>query len=1062
MELDRASNSNSNNNNNNNSNTFNNTNTTSTTTPPNNSMQAAATVLTQFKEHPDSWMRVDSILERSQNPQTKFFGLVILEQLIATNWKKIGKEQCEGIKNFIVSLIIRISSDQQLFNREKVFLNKLDIIFVQILKNEWPNHWSTFIPEIVNSSKTNESLCENNMNILKLLSEEVFNFSEEKMTQVKIQSLKINFEKEFSLINELCQFILENGTRPSLIKSTLKTLQRFLNWIPLHYIIEKVGDSYEPSKLVKLLLFKFFPDQQYRSATIKCLTEIVSLSISPQYDPVFVAIIDQFMKFMKSAQPDPSKIPEEYENGDQMVQNFFHTITIFLTQFFKSHLKMMENPNSLNIPYLTTGHEILVSISNIDDIEIFKICLDYWNFLASNLYSDFSTYHSLMTHPPRVQLYKSILSKVRVVLIDHMARPEEVIITEDENGNIVRDTAKDTDALALYEVMRETLIFLTHLDSKNTEDIMLEKLKILISGKEWSFQKVNTLCWAIGSISGSQNKDQEKRFLIIVIKDLLELTLLKRGKDNKAVIASDIMYIVGQYPRFLKDHWKFLKTVVNKLFEFMHEPHPGVQDMACDTFLKISKSCRRKFVILQLEESQIFINELLGSIQTIISDLNSNQVHTFYEAVGYMISSSTPEIRDKLVYKLMELPNQSWYQIMGQANINVENLLVIDVATNLVNLLKTNHRAAISLGNCYIVQMSKIYLDLLNVYRTYSDHLSKNPSFKGHHLGMKMRSVKKETLKLLSIFIEKVDDKKMVYQHFIPPLLEAVLGDYRTNTPEARDPEVLSLMTVIITSLKRVIHPDIPKILEAVFETTLNMITKNFEDFPEHRINFFNLIRAINQNAFSVFHNLSPEQFKLLIDCIVWAFKHTERNMSETGLYILKELMENVSSDQLVANAFFNTYLVPLLNDILFILTDSFHKSGFVLQCDILKMMFQSVEMGIVKIPLYDQSAYPNIDSNSAFIKEVAINFLSSSPNLTRAQVQSVINRLFTLININNTDFNIAVRDFLIQLKEFQGSENVELFSEEKNLEKEALLKRQQAIPGMIKINHDEMSMSDL
>jgi hypothetical protein len=42
---------------------------------------------------------------------------------------------------------------------------------------------------------------------------------------------------------------------------------------------------------------------------------------------------------------------------------------------------------------------------------------------------------------------------------------------------------------------------------------------------------------------------------------------MKRGKDNKAVIASNIMYVVGQYPRFLRAHWKFLRTVVNKLFE---------------------------------------------------------------------------------------------------------------------------------------------------------------------------------------------------------------------------------------------------------------------------------------------------------------------------------------------------------------------------------------------------------------------------------------------------------------------------------------------------------------
>ena len=66
------------------------------------------------------------------------------------------------------------------------------------------------------------------------------------------------------------------------------------------------------------------------------------------------------------------------------------------------------------------------------------------------------------------------------------------------------------------------------------------------------------------------HEEDEKRFLVTVIKDLLGLCEQKRGKDNKAIIASNIMYVVGQYPRFLRAHWKFLKTVVNKLFEFMH------------------------------------------------------------------------------------------------------------------------------------------------------------------------------------------------------------------------------------------------------------------------------------------------------------------------------------------------------------------------------------------------------------------------------------------------------------------------------------------------------------
>ena len=138
----------------------------------------------------------------------------------------------------------------------------------------------------------------------------------------------------------------------------------------------------------------------------------------------------------------------------------------------------------------------------------------------------------------------------------------------------------------------------------------------------FTWNNLNTLCWAIGSISGAMSEEDEKRFLVTVIKDLLGLCEQKRGKDNKAVIASNIMYVVGQYPRFLRAHWKFLKTVVNKLFEFMHELHPGVQDMACDTFLKIAQKCKRKFLQLQSGETRPYIEVLAEDLPVTVSDLS--------------------------------------------------------------------------------------------------------------------------------------------------------------------------------------------------------------------------------------------------------------------------------------------------------------------------------------------------------------------------------------------------------------------------------------------------------
>jgi len=50
--------------------------------------------------------------------------------------------------------------------------------------------------------------------------------------------LKQTMCSEFSDIFNLCNEVLEKANKPSLIKATLETLLRFLNWIPLGYIFE--------------------------------------------------------------------------------------------------------------------------------------------------------------------------------------------------------------------------------------------------------------------------------------------------------------------------------------------------------------------------------------------------------------------------------------------------------------------------------------------------------------------------------------------------------------------------------------------------------------------------------------------------------------------------------------------------------------------------------------------------------------------------------------------------------------------------------------------------------
>lgn len=98
-----------------------------------------------------------------------------------------------------------------------------------MLKKDWPAKWPAFIPELVGASKTSENLCENSMHILRLLSEEVFDFNRGAMTQAKTRILKAQLNNEFQSIHELCHFVLSSvglwTSRPSLIKATLSALQ---------------------------------------------------------------------------------------------------------------------------------------------------------------------------------------------------------------------------------------------------------------------------------------------------------------------------------------------------------------------------------------------------------------------------------------------------------------------------------------------------------------------------------------------------------------------------------------------------------------------------------------------------------------------------------------------------------------------------------------------------------------------------------------------------------------------------------------------------------------------
>lgn len=194
----------------------------------------------------------------------------------------------------------------------------------------------------------------------------------------------------------------------------------------------------------------------------------------------------------------------------------------------------------------------------------------------------------------------------------------------------------------------------------------------------------------------------------------------------------------------------------------------------------------------------------------------------------------------------------------------------------------------------------------------------------------------------------------------------------------------------------------VPAIMESVFECTLEMINKDFHEYPEHRVQFFKLLQAINLYCFPALLKLDAAQFKFVIDSCMWASKHDNREVENTGLTMCLELMNNMAeTDTQTSSIFFNQFYIPILQDVFFVLTDSDHKAGLYNICSIclstysihahtvptgfksqamlLSRMFYFVESGRIQNPIYSPDQAPLGTSNRNFLQEYVATLLQNA-----------------------------------------------------------------------------------
>lgn len=737
--------------------------------------------------------------------------------------------------------------------------------------------------------------------------------------------------------------------------------------------------------------------------------------------------------------------------------NFWKNNFSFIEQF--DYVIGTQNENEFTMNYraeLAQGLLYLVQIQQIPNEELLKVTCEFFQWfcfkvcflrerdadpdlgISLNVYENSLSNHILFSTEMYFyrSCYQTILESVRQNIIMKMTKPIEVKIDIDEDGEIVSDLVTNTIYQTLHETMRDSLIYLTHLDAYTTEKVMIELLQSQTVEENWNPSLLNSVCWSIGCITGSMEENHEKKFVVMVIKYLLNLCEQKRGKNNKAVVASNIMYVVGQYPRFLNAHWKFLKTVIRKLFEFMHELHPGVQDFACETFLKISLKCGDQVVIINEQENEPYINVLVRSIRDDTADLQAHQKLMFYEAIGNMIAKDNDANRQKnLIQQMMQPTYQDWAAIFEQANQNPELLQNNQAVKALDLIIKINERVSASVRTIFWSYASYIYDNLIKAFVYYSNlintALSQNniysPSIKS------FKSIKKTILKLIIALINNNDNSDIIMNQILP-VLSNLIEIYRSSHIDNRDPDVLLVFSTVLEKLKNTQYDYIVSIWKYLCLFTLDMIKSDFLSYPEHRQNFFILVKSLISNAFDALFQVQDSNFnKDVLNAIIWAIRHNQPLMYEIGLETLLTLIKNVNMIKIanninIADPFYKTYYFQLIQEILCVLTDSFHKSGFKLQVEIFQSLIQVVEFGQITEEAFEQG-----NSNKQSALNMLLNLISNAfQHLNKIQIETFCLALFNKC-YDYHSFKLLIRDFLTSLKSFSGNEEA-LFEEEKKV----------------------------
>lgn len=993
----------------------------------------AEEVLLQFKELSYSWTKVNDVVKGSNREDAKFMALQILEDNVKSKWALFEEDNRRSLRKYVFEMIREMTTVEKV---PTIVVNKLNSVLVEIAKKDWPTRWPDFVSCLVNTSlelfSVSMGFASNALVILKLVNEELFRKTR-RITTARRQIMQQRLKEEYGLIFDFISFVFECAEKwdvsEELVGNCLEAFRSFCVSMPLELVLS--------NKIMDGVLGQLNSVQTI--ATLDCLLEIIKLERGDELMAICSgergvvrtsekqwASVEQVRRierevlaFMQSYSEAVTRegrtLAEQYTDMDQRV--FLGKMAQVLATIYALWFNELHDGEGTK-----TGLRHLVDLCSIEDTQLFQDVFFVWEHLVAMFYNEY-TLHIPTSRVLKRTAFMDILKAMLGICVNNMPKPSEVFIVINELGEIVRDKRVETVEIEFYRRMRKNMFRLAFILDQFAVNYFVNKINKYSVGKlidngdyeneyidtndyqnvkgldynkavnlRAAYLELNKFCWAIGALSEAFEEKKEREFFVSIINRLLNFCEERVRQEERAIIASNIMFIIGQFQRFLKFNAEFMYVVIRKLFEFMQESYEGIKEMACDNFYRICEKCPTQFY--QKKNSRYFLEGLLDNLATVAA-LDFYLQRIVIEALLIVLKAGSSQALD-YVHRIFKVLTP---QVFLESNISVT-----------IPSLLEDPRQFMALA--HLAESYALGFKILPA--TFSRFTGIDPFIEIYSVITQISSSKTLILKksFCTFFEEAV--KSDSYSHDV---LDNLCGRVLSDFPVVYSPSLLSLAgvmietdspcsqqqmrriqfyisTLVIPAIPRLLVPDNhPEIVHAFCSFFISALNK---DFPT----FWSLL--VDSSSFPSFMNA------------LFATLTSLHDVAEIGIKTLSLIFhlcfENRKYD------FFLHFYLSTFENLLGLVFDKDLKSNYALQVDLLHYLIL-ISSHIPSLNHTDQ----NIIIIKAFIVDL---FVKNFQNITENALKIFIEGLFEIKDL--VLFKEHINDFTIKIYEYGNDDDIE------------------------------------